>query len=1533
MTHVVFVHGLSGHLEMTWTTKASNPPVLWPKWLAEDIPGVGLWLVGYPAAKTNWRGHGMPLSERADNILARLLAEPRLKKGNIVFVVHSLGGLVVEQLLRNAHRDSGSNRKAENLLSRVRRVAFLGTPHRGSLLANLGKALWLLIRPSAATRDLPIGNPQLRDLNLWYRQYSRDNSIENLLLAEGRSEKVFGLALPEVIGRVVSPNSADAGLPELPLIVDESHTTICKPASRDTDVYVHLKNFISRPFERSSQITQTVEAINKNTTQLEKLTAESQAQNGVIAELVRSVAQGVSAPVVDTVIIDAEVMRQLEHLRKCRLFGAFNTTDEARRFIESLQSGGLALASRRAKDNAFAWCARFLSTPAPDEAQLVLDAIGTPNSELPKIAHGLITARRGSLEGALGELAEVRTPLGHGAAYISILSAKGFVEASNWLNQAGLSTEDLDSDAKFFYLKGALENGEWNHAIKAAEALTETDLEHTPALALAAADTHLMQAAPDELRMFLVQYLPFDAAAFPLRSEPENFTHRRTAVQLYEHMRSAADTLGLPAVSGIADDRALWLRLMDPEAAAEARKELAASIEDPATLLRRLNLAIQFGVEINLLQVEKEIDRQTALSGGTSPNAAVARFALAFTQKSRAAAAAYIDQHREQLLGHLDWKGVYFFEIEMLATSGQTTQAEVRLQDAIKRGLTEDEARRLRRLLAEASGSDPIAERLAIYQQSKSIKDLGLLVSAYEEAKNWEKTVEYGKLLLDQTGDIADARRYAIALYNQERLDDVLAVFAAYPALIARYDKLRLLHTQTLFELGRLDEARSMLNVLRQTNDSIEARQLQINLAISSGDWDSLQAFVESEWSARAERTAVELMRAGQIAQCIGVARGKDLMREAAQRAPDDPTILVSCYGAASAAGWESSPEVHQWLERAAALSEQAGSGPVQKVSIEALIELNPGWEKRETDTWNMLAKGEIPLFAVGRLLNRPLISLFLLPALSNLDEPDARKRPLVYGFSGARGKLAVDPQVIAMDPMALMTAELLGILDLCIETFERVVIPHGTLGWLLEEKARILFHQPSRVAAARELRRMISERQLHAFDGSSIPPESLVNEVGEGLAVLIAEASSKDHADTRQRLVVRGGPVYRSSHFMKKELADLTAYEPYLCSSVDVVDKLAKKGVLTAQEAEEARAALRVRETPWPSKPEIADGAVLYLDDIAVSHLEFLGLLQKLHRADISAVVSRSEIEEADALIRHDAKGSDVVAIVDRLRTRVREGLERGKVRLGRTIRGDDQNGPLGMMAHPTSDMLKLVNEADACVIDDRFFNKHTSITSETASKPLLMTLNILDILHRRNVLSAQRNQEARTTLRRANFALMPLDSAELSDLLSAAPVTADGVLTETAELRAIRESILRVRMSESLHLLKELTWLNSIIGACLLALQDQWKVGMDEQAAVARSEWLLTVGDVRGWTHQLNEDLQHLIERYRNWLALLMVLPIAQPVSVREAYWRWFEIRIFGPIKEEDPETYAFLIERAKAVVSQGLESSLKDLEGIDE
>jgi len=71
-------------------------------WLARDIPGLAAWTLAYDAPPTNWFGTAMPIQDRAKNVLECFLGCRELRGAPLIFVCHSLGGLVVKQVLRAA---------------------------------------------------------------------------------------------------------------------------------------------------------------------------------------------------------------------------------------------------------------------------------------------------------------------------------------------------------------------------------------------------------------------------------------------------------------------------------------------------------------------------------------------------------------------------------------------------------------------------------------------------------------------------------------------------------------------------------------------------------------------------------------------------------------------------------------------------------------------------------------------------------------------------------------------------------------------------------------------------------------------------------------------------------------------------------------------------------------------------------------------------------------------------------------------------------------------------------------------------------------------------------------------------------------------------------------------------------------------------------------------------------------------------------------------------------------------------------------
>jgi pimeloyl-ACP methyl ester carboxylesterase len=113
----IFLHGLGG--DAYWTWGGADVKSCWPSWLANDLKSLAVWTVGYEAPISRWRGSAMHLTDRARNILERLLAEPALRDGSLILIGHSLGGLIIKQLLRTAESEA-RNRREESSMNHSR---------------------------------------------------------------------------------------------------------------------------------------------------------------------------------------------------------------------------------------------------------------------------------------------------------------------------------------------------------------------------------------------------------------------------------------------------------------------------------------------------------------------------------------------------------------------------------------------------------------------------------------------------------------------------------------------------------------------------------------------------------------------------------------------------------------------------------------------------------------------------------------------------------------------------------------------------------------------------------------------------------------------------------------------------------------------------------------------------------------------------------------------------------------------------------------------------------------------------------------------------------------------------------------------------------------------------------------------------------------------------------------------------------------------------------------------------------------------
>jgi hypothetical protein len=231
---VIFVHGLDGDARSTWHPK-ENPETFWPSWLAEDVPGISVWSLGYLVNSSAWKGSAMPLADRATNALATLETQG-LGNKPIVFICHSLGGLLVKQMLRHA-LDYGVPAWS-SIVQQTQGIVFLSTPHSGSDISSWMKYLGTVLRLTVSVEELHAHDSRLRELNTWFRNSPLVGNIIVQVYCEKQS--VAGLL-------VVNESSADPGLKGvIPIPLDENHVTICKPESREKLIYSRVKRLVAQ---------------------------------------------------------------------------------------------------------------------------------------------------------------------------------------------------------------------------------------------------------------------------------------------------------------------------------------------------------------------------------------------------------------------------------------------------------------------------------------------------------------------------------------------------------------------------------------------------------------------------------------------------------------------------------------------------------------------------------------------------------------------------------------------------------------------------------------------------------------------------------------------------------------------------------------------------------------------------------------------------------------------------------------------------------------------------------------------------------------------------------------------------------------------------------------------------------------------------------------------------------------------------------------------------------------------------------------
>ena len=221
---IVFVHGLHGSRD-SW--RAANR-AYWPEMVRTDprFAFSDVVVAEYPTPESNGRMTSLQL---ADVLWKRLQDDHVWEHREVVFVAHSLGGILVEEMLLRHPAEA----------ARVRFIVSYGTPHEGSTIARMA---------AIYDKDPLLGELSDTDNNLFLTQLEGDwrshesvNGIHRFCAYEAEDtvpESRFGRYLKahaRVVGYFSATYGCDVTTP--PQEIRADHQNMIRPANRTAAAY------------------------------------------------------------------------------------------------------------------------------------------------------------------------------------------------------------------------------------------------------------------------------------------------------------------------------------------------------------------------------------------------------------------------------------------------------------------------------------------------------------------------------------------------------------------------------------------------------------------------------------------------------------------------------------------------------------------------------------------------------------------------------------------------------------------------------------------------------------------------------------------------------------------------------------------------------------------------------------------------------------------------------------------------------------------------------------------------------------------------------------------------------------------------------------------------------------------------------------------------------------------------------------------------------------------------------------------------
>ncbi|RDW59059.1 hypothetical protein BP5796_11983 [Coleophoma crateriformis] len=261
---IVFIHGLGGKSMGTWAA-GGKPSLFWPKEFLSLEPVIQTARVSTFGYYADFRTRAPKNFLDIEDFALRLLSD--LKNGQdagnnnlnigqvpVIFIVHSMGGLVVKK----AYVRGSDDNKFQKIIHSTGGIMFLSTPHQGSDLAKLLNHVLKMILPGRSSKkfisELEENSPALLEMNERFRDLSKDLSIFSFYETIAMTKYIFKKLILKKKSSILGHEMA------IPLYAD--HRDTARFSSINDANYVSVRNVLKslvitlgfqKPYKRVSE--------------------------------------------------------------------------------------------------------------------------------------------------------------------------------------------------------------------------------------------------------------------------------------------------------------------------------------------------------------------------------------------------------------------------------------------------------------------------------------------------------------------------------------------------------------------------------------------------------------------------------------------------------------------------------------------------------------------------------------------------------------------------------------------------------------------------------------------------------------------------------------------------------------------------------------------------------------------------------------------------------------------------------------------------------------------------------------------------------------------------------------------------------------------------------------------------------------------------------------------------------------------------------------------------------------------------------